>query len=283
MASSRCWSWVSELTIAAPVPVAAMPDAARTLGGTPVAEIPAEGGVGGSEAAPPPPPAETVGVEPAVPRGRSEPYAARLPAAGGGPAIIGAGVPEDAAALAAVECPATGALGAAGGRAEPEADAGVTLAAAGGGAELWGTDGGSGLAAPEARPLVNPCDKSWAAVVGVGRLAGAVGVEGVLGVLDMVGVLVMDGIDGGFIPPPAPIPDIGEAGLIGGTIAPPPPGCCTAGAGVPPSIGLRSTRTTCPSPGPTSETPPLAGSPGLVSPRVWPCPLCFRGCVVWFC
>jgi len=221
MASSRCWSWVSELTIAAPVPVAAMPDVARTLGDTPVDEMPAEVAGGVSEAVPPPPPAETVGVEPAVPRGRSEPYAARLPAAGGGPAIIGAGVPPDAAALAAAECPATGALGAAGGRAEPEADAGVTLAAAGGGAGVWGTDGGSGLAAPEARPLVNPCDRSWAAVVGVGRPAGAVGVEGMLGELGMLGVLGMEGIDGGFIPPPPPIPDIG---LIGGTIAPPPLG-----------------------------------------------------------
>ncbi len=53
---------------------------------------------------------------------------------GGGPAIIGPGVPADAAAPGAAVWPATGVLGAAGGGAEPEADAGVTFAAAGGGA-----------------------------------------------------------------------------------------------------------------------------------------------------
>ncbi len=50
------------------------------------------------------------------------------------PAIIGAGVPADVAAPDAAAWPATGALAAAGGVAEPEADAGVTLVAAGGGA-----------------------------------------------------------------------------------------------------------------------------------------------------
>ena len=134
MASSRYWSWVSELTRAAPVPVAAMPDAARTLGGTPAEEMPAEAAGGASEAAPPAPLAETVGVEAGVPLGRSEPYAARLPAGGGGPAIIGAGVPADVAAPGAAAWPVTGVLAAAGGGAEPEADAGVTLVAAGGGA-----------------------------------------------------------------------------------------------------------------------------------------------------
>ena len=59
---------------------------------------------------------------------------------------------------------------------------------------------------------MNPCDRSWAAVVGVGRPAGAVGAEGMLGVLGIDGVLGMEGIDGGFIP----LPDIAEAGLIGG-------------------------------------------------------------------
>ena len=68
-----------------------MPDEARTLGGTPVEEMPAEAAGGVSEAAPPPPLAETVGVEDAVPLGRSEPYAARFPG-GGAPAIIGAGL-----------------------------------------------------------------------------------------------------------------------------------------------------------------------------------------------
>src|SRR6476620_10577187 len=91
MALSRCSSWVSELTRAAPVPVAARPDAARTLGGTPVEEIAAEVAPAGRAAPPPPPLAETVGFDGVgPPRGRSEPYAARLPG-GGAPAIIGAG------------------------------------------------------------------------------------------------------------------------------------------------------------------------------------------------
>ncbi len=106
-------------------------------------------------------------------------------------------------------------LAAAGGGAE--ADAGVTLVAAGGG--LWGvgTDGGSGLGAPAEKPLVKPWDRSWAAVVGVGRPAGAVGAEGILGVLGIDGVLGMEGIGGGRIPLPD-IPDMPEAGLIGGAI-----------------------------------------------------------------
>ena len=54
--------------------------------------------------------------------------------------------------------------------------------------------------------------------MGVGRPAGAVGVEGMLGVLGIDGVLGMEGIDGGFIPPP----DIPEAGLIGGMMPAPP-------------------------------------------------------------
>lgn len=39
-----------------------------------------------------------------------------------------------------------------------------------------------------------------------------------LGVLGIDGVLGMEGIDGGFIPPP----DIAEAGLIGGMMPAPP-------------------------------------------------------------
>ncbi len=50
------------------------------------------------------------------------------------PAIIGAGVPADVAAPDAAAWPATGALAAAGGVADPEAEAGVTFVAAGGGA-----------------------------------------------------------------------------------------------------------------------------------------------------
>ena len=75
------------------------------------------------------------------------------------------------------------------------------------GVGAWGaeTAGGSGL--PAARPLVKPCDRSLAAVAGVGRPAGVVGVAG------MLGVLGMDGIAGGRMALP---PDIPEAGLIGG-------------------------------------------------------------------
>ena len=78
---------------------------------------------------------------------------------------------------------------------------------------------------PEARPLVKPCDRSWAALVGVGRPAGEVGAEGMLGAVGMDGVLGIDGtlgidgIDGGFIPPP--MPDKGEGELIGGSIPAP--------------------------------------------------------------
>jgi hypothetical protein len=43
-----------------------------------------------------------------------------------------------------------------------------------------------------------------------------------LGVLGIDGVLGIEGIDGGFIPPP-PMPDMLEAGLIGGII--PAPAC----------------------------------------------------------
>ena len=68
--------------------------------------------------------------------------------------------------------------------------------------------------------MVNPCDRSLAAVVGVGRPAGAVGVAGMLGVLGIDGVLGMEGIDGGFIPPPAPFRTAGH-GLIGGMIPAP--------------------------------------------------------------
>ncbi len=87
--------------------------------------------------------------------------------------------------------------------------------AAGGGVGAVGTDGGSGLPAPAARPLVKPCDRSLAAVAGVGRPAGVVGAAGMLGVLGIDGVLGMEGIDGGRIE----VPDMLEAGLIGGMIA----------------------------------------------------------------
>ncbi len=104
--------------------------------------------------------------------------------------------------------PETGPLAAAGGGADAAADAGVISVAAGGGATcgVVGTDGGSGLAA---RPLVNPCDRSLAAVAGVGRPAGVVGVPGMLGVAGMEGV---DGIDGVRIG----LADMPDAGLRGG-------------------------------------------------------------------
>ena len=150
--------------------------------------------VPGGMGAPPPPLAEMVGVDGGVaPRGKSEPNAARLP--GGGAAIIGPGVPCDAAGAGGGVWLGTGLLAAADGGAE--AGAGVTLVAAGGGVCGVGMDGGSGWAAP--RPLVKPCDRSLAAVAGVGRPAGVVGAEGMLGALGMDGVLGMDGIDGGFI------------------------------------------------------------------------------------
>jgi hypothetical protein len=63
----------------------------------------------------------------------SEPYAARFPG-GGAPAIIGAGVPADAAGAAGALWLATGVVAAAGGGADPEAAVGVTLVAAWGGA-----------------------------------------------------------------------------------------------------------------------------------------------------
>jgi hypothetical protein len=47
-----------------------------------------------------------------------------------------------------------------------------------------------------------------------------------LGVLGIDGVLGMEGIDGGFIPPP--MPDMLDAGLIGGII--PACGCWAAGS-----------------------------------------------------
>ena len=55
------------------------------------------------------------------------------------------------------------------------------------------------MAAPEARPLENPCDRSLAAVVGVGSPAGEVGAE------------VM--------------PDMPEAAIIGGSIPEPDWAC----------------------------------------------------------
>ncbi|PEG43048.1 hypothetical protein CQY20_00135 [Mycolicibacterium agri] len=70
---------------------------ASTLGGTPVDETPADAAAAGIDAAPPEPLAETVGAGGVgVPLGRSEPKAARFPG-GGAAAIIGAGVPDDAA------------------------------------------------------------------------------------------------------------------------------------------------------------------------------------------
>ena len=227
MASSRCWSWVSELTSAAPVPVAAMPDAARTLGGTPVAEMPAEAAGGASDAAP--------------------------PAAAGGdgrrrraPRYVGAVCGEVSGRRRAAdhrsrEClrkwrarrcgvTGTGVVAAAGGGAE--AEAGVTLRGRGGRRRGLGHGGGSGLARRrEARPLANPCDRSlpqlWASVDRPAR-SGCYGMLGVLGMHGVLGIEGMEGIDGGFMPPPPPMPDIG---LIGGIIPAPDCACCAAGAG----------------------------------------------------
>ena len=210
MASSRCRSWVSELTIAAPVPVAATPEAARTLGGTEVDEMPAAAVPGVAGAPPGPPLAEMVGGDGVADRGRSDPKAARF--CGGGGANIGPGVPCDVAGAAGGVWLGTGLLAAAGGGAEAGADAGATLVAAGGGVGatggVVGTDGGSGLPALAARPLVNPCERSLAAVAGVGRPAGVVGVAG------MLGVLGMDGIAGGRIG----LADMPDAELRGGMI-----------------------------------------------------------------
>jgi hypothetical protein len=190
-----------------------MPEEARTLGDTPVEEMAADVAPAGRDAPPAVPLAETVGVDAGVPLGMSEPYAARLPG-GGAPAIIGAGVPWETAGAGGVAWPATGGPTAAGGRAEPCAEAGVTSAAAGGGVGAWGTGGGSGLAAPEERPLANPCDNSWTGLAGVGRPAGKVGAEGILAVLGMDGVVGIEGIEGGFKPLPA-MPDMGEGVPIG--------------------------------------------------------------------
>ncbi len=151
-------------------------------------------------------------------RGRSEPNEARF--CGGGGAIIGPGEPCDAAGAGGGVWLVMGALGAAGGDAEAGADAGVIWVAAGGGVGFCGavgTEGGSGLTAPAERPLVKPCERSLAAVVGVGRPAGVVGVAG------MLGVLGMGGIGGGRIEVP-PVPDNPETGLIGGMMPEQPPG-----------------------------------------------------------
>ncbi len=95
--------------------------------------------------------------------------------------------------------------------------------------------------------MANPCERSLAAVVGVGRPPGVAGVLGMLGVLGIDGVLGMDGIDGGFIPPPPPMPDMPEAGLIGGIMPAPDCACCAAGAR--PPGNCRSVRPDGPSPG----------------------------------
>ncbi|WNG92480.1 hypothetical protein [Mycobacterium sp. ITM-2016-00318] len=107
--------------------MAATPDAARTLGGTPVVEMPVAAAGGASDPAPPAPLAETVGVD-GPPLGMSDPYAARLPGGGGAPPIIGAGVPADAAGGGAGVWLAIGVVAAAGGGAD--AAAGVTFVAA---------------------------------------------------------------------------------------------------------------------------------------------------------
>jgi hypothetical protein len=61
--------------------------------------------------------------------------------------------------------------------------------------------------------LLKPCERSWAADVGVGRLAaGGVGVAG------MLGVLGIDGMLAGRNALPL-VPDIAETGLIGGETA----------------------------------------------------------------
>ena len=164
--------------------------------------------VPGVAGAPPGPPlAEMVGGDGVADRGRSDPKAARF--CGGGGANIGPGVPCDVAGAAGGVWLGTGLLAAAGGGAEAGADAGATSVAAGGGVGatggVVGTDGGSGLPALAARPLVNPCERSLAAVAGVGRPAGVVGVAG------MLGVLGMDGIAGGRIGL-ADMPDAGAEG-----------------------------------------------------------------------
>jgi hypothetical protein len=69
------------------------------------------------------------------------------------------------------------------------------------------------LPAPEARPFVNPCERSWAADVGVGRLA-----AGVVGVAGILGVLGIEAIPAGRNAEP-PVPDIPETGLIGAETA----------------------------------------------------------------
>jgi len=113
-----------------------MPDAARTLGGTPVDETPADAPPVGMAAPPPPPPAETVadgvgGAGGVGDRGKSEPNAARF--CGGGGAIIGPGDACDAAGVGGGVWLRMGALGAAGGGAEAGMEAGLTSVTAGGG------------------------------------------------------------------------------------------------------------------------------------------------------
>jgi hypothetical protein len=201
--------------MAAPAPVAVIPDAARTLGGTPVEEMPPGVAPAGMAAAPPLPLADTVGADgvggATGDRGKSEPNAARF--CGGGAANIGPGDAWDAAGAGGGVWLTMGTLGAAGGGAEAGMDAGLTSVTAGGGVGVCGTAGGSGLPAPDARPLVNPCERSWAADVGVGRLAA--GVVGVAGMLDVLG---MEGIPAGRNALP-PVPDIPETGLIGAETA----------------------------------------------------------------
>jgi hypothetical protein len=195
-----------------------MPDAARTLGGTPAEEMPLGVAPAGIAAAPPLPPADTVGADGvggtggAADRGKSEPNAARF--CGGGGANIGPGDACDAAGAGGGVWLTMGALGAAGGGAEAGMDAGLTSVTAGGGVGACGTAGGSGLAAPVARPLVKPCERSWAADVGVGTLA-----AGVVGVAGMLGVLGIDGMLAGRNALPL-VPDIAETGLIGGETTP---------------------------------------------------------------
>ena len=106
-----------------------MPDAARTLGGTPVVEMPAEAAGGASDAAPPAPLAETVGV--AEPLGMSEPYAARFPG-GGAPRDHRSRECQRMLRVIGAEWLAIGVVAAAGGGAD--AAAGVTFVAAWGGA-----------------------------------------------------------------------------------------------------------------------------------------------------
>jgi hypothetical protein len=192
--------------------VAATPDAANTLGGTEVDETPAVA-VPGVAGAPPGPAAETVGADGGAFRGMSEPNWARLCA--GGAAIMGPGV-DGAAALGACDGPAdvTGLDVAAGGGADAGADAGAASVTAGGGVGATCGVVGTGGAPPlAARPLVNPCERSWAADAGVGRPDGVVAAG-------MLGVLGIDGIGGGRI---GEADMLDPAELTGGMIAGLPP------------------------------------------------------------